>query len=108
MASEQDSEIVYASNKNIALCIYVDTKSAYANFNYFRSPVEGAIKLSRACFGCFECVSLLAWLNNCDCLGKNYQYIFMHLESAYYDFRNYRHFVEGTMRLTNVHSIKVM
>jgi hypothetical protein len=86
--------------------MYVDIKSAYGNYNNFRMPVEGAIKLSRARFGCFECVFLLAWLNNGNCSGKKYRYIFMHSGSSHYYFRNYRYFVEGTTRLTNVHGIK--
>ena len=61
----------------------IDIRSAYVNYNNFRTPVGGAIKLSRARFGCFECTFPLAGLNNSNCAGKKYLYISMHSVSAY-------------------------
>ena len=35
--------------------MYVGMKSVSSNYDDFRRPVEGAIKWSIACFGCFQC-----------------------------------------------------
>ena len=46
--------------------MYVGMKSVYLNYDDFRRLAGGAMKLSSACFGCFECTFPLAWLNNCN------------------------------------------
>ena len=49
----------------------MDIRSAYVNYNNFRTAIGGAIKLSSACFGCFEGTFPLTQLNNCNFSGKN-------------------------------------
>ena len=51
--------------------MYADIRSVYVNYDNFRRPVGGVIKLSSACFGCFEGTFPLAQLNNCNFSGKN-------------------------------------
>ena len=65
MASEQDSEIVFALNKGHSI-MYIGISSTYLNYKDFKRPVGGAMKLSRACFRCFEFNSSLLWLDNCN------------------------------------------
>ena len=55
--------------------MYVGMRSVYLNYDDFRRPVRGAMKLLSAYFGCFECTFPLARLNNCNWLQKNYSYI---------------------------------
>jgi hypothetical protein len=45
--------------------MYVGMRSVYLNYDDFRRPVRGAMKLLSAYFGCFECTFPLARLNNC-------------------------------------------
>ena len=59
--------------------MYVGMRSVYLNYNDFRRPVGGAMKLSRACFGCFECTFLLARLNGGNWLKKNYRSISIYI-----------------------------
>ena len=44
--------------------MHVGMGNAYLNYGDFSLAVGGAIKLSIACFGCFECTFPLAWVNN--------------------------------------------
>jgi hypothetical protein len=46
--------------------MYVGIKGVYLNYDDFRRPVGDAMKLSGACFGCFECTFPIAWLNDCN------------------------------------------
>ena len=46
--------------------MYIGMRSTYLNYEDFERPVGGAMKLSIACFWCFECNSLLSWPNNCN------------------------------------------
>ena len=50
-------------------------RSVYLNYDDFRRPVGGAMKLPGAGFSSFECNCLLAWLNDGDWLQENYGYI---------------------------------
>ena len=59
--------------------MYVGMRSLYLNYGDFRRPVGGAMKLSRACFGCFECTFPLARLNNSNWLQENCRYIPIHV-----------------------------
>ena len=81
-------------------------RSAYLNYDDFRRPVEAAIKLSRACFGHFECTFSETRINDCNYSGKKYLNISRHSRSVFKYFRNYTHFVEGATRLTTGRSIK--
>ena len=45
--------------------MYVGMRSLYLNYGDFRRPVGGAMKLSRAGFGCFEGTFHLAQINDC-------------------------------------------
>ena len=45
--------------------MYVGMRSVYLNYDDFRRLAGGAMKLSSAYFGCFECTFPLARLNNC-------------------------------------------
>jgi hypothetical protein len=49
--------------------MYVGMRSTYINYNDFKRAVGGAMKVSRACFGSFECILRLAKLNDLDCSG---------------------------------------
>jgi hypothetical protein len=44
--------------------MYIGMSSTHLNYEDFERPVGGAMKLSRACFWCFECNSSLLWLDN--------------------------------------------
>jgi hypothetical protein len=46
--------------------MYIGISSTYLNYKDFKRPVGGAMKLSRACFRCFEFNSSLLWLDNCN------------------------------------------
>ena len=50
--------------------IHLDMVSVYTNLHNFHRPVEGAMKLLRACFHNFQCIFHLAKLNNSNCLKK--------------------------------------
>src|SRR5882762_10488921 len=52
--------------------IHLDMLSVYPNLDDFNRPVQGAMKLLRACFRNFQCIFHLARLNNCNWLKKNY------------------------------------
>ena len=47
--------------------MYVGMRSAYFNYYDFKKPVRGAMKVSRACFGNFECILSFLKLNDCIC-----------------------------------------
>ena len=47
--------------------MYVGTVSIDKNYEDFRMPVEGAMKLSKTCFGSFECIRPLAKLDSNIC-----------------------------------------
>jgi hypothetical protein len=70
--------------------MYVGMRSAYLNCDDFMRPVRGAMKLSRACFGCFECTFPLAWLNNCNWPQQNCRCIVICIESVFNHFHNFR------------------
>src|ERR1700727_2005272 len=81
----------------------IGMKSTYLKYDHFRRPAGGAIKLSRACFGCSECTFPLARLYNSNWLGKNYIFIPIHVESVHnylYDFR--RPITCATIKITIV------
>src|SRR5882762_4450659 len=65
-------------------------KSTYLNYDTFRRPVGDAMKLSTACFGCFECTSPLARLSYENRLQENYIYIHIHVENMYNHFHDFR------------------
>ena len=44
----------------------VGIRSVYSNYDDFKRPAEGAMKLSIACFSNFECTFPLAQSNYCD------------------------------------------
>jgi hypothetical protein len=46
--------------------MYVGMRSVSSNYDDFRRLTEGAIKLSIAGFGCFQCIFSLAQPNNCN------------------------------------------
>jgi hypothetical protein len=47
--------------------MYVGVKSVYSNYHDFKRLVGGAMKMSRACFGNFECILCLAKVNDRNC-----------------------------------------
>ena len=47
--------------------MYVSMRSLYLNHDNFRRHVVGAMNVSRACFGNFECILSFAKLNNFIC-----------------------------------------
>jgi hypothetical protein len=70
--------------------MYVGMRSVYLNYGDFRRLAGGAMKLSGACFGCFECTFTLAWLNNYNWLGKNCRYISIYVEGTFNYFHDFR------------------
>ena len=66
--------------------VYVAIRSAYLNYEDFRSSGRDVMKPSRACFGHFECTLPLAQLNKCNWLQKNYVYVISYICSTNYYF----------------------
>ena len=63
----------------------------------FNRPVEGAMKLLRACFRKFQCIFHLARLNNCNWLKKNYCGIKICIWYVLKYFEEFIIFVEGVV-----------
>ena len=47
--------------------MYVSMRSLYLNHDNFKMHVGGAMKVSRACYGNFECILRFLELNDCIC-----------------------------------------
>ena len=61
------------------------------------------MKLSRACFRCFECIFPLASLKNYNWLRKNYRYISVYVQSTFNYFHKFeRHITCATIKITIV------
>ena len=69
--------------------------SVYPNLDNFNRPVEGAMKLLRACFCNFQCIFHLARLNNCNWLKKNHCGIKICIWYVLQYFEEFINFVEG-------------
>ena len=80
--------------------MYIAIRSVYWNYDDFRSPVKGAMKPLRACFGCFECTFPLASIKNYYWLQKNYRYISVYLWSIFnYFHKSRRHTTRATIKI---------
>src|SRR5882762_11686035 len=75
--------------------IHLDMLSVYPNLDDFNRPVQGAMKLLRACFRNFQCIFHLARLNNCNWLKKNHCGIKICIWYVLQYFEEFINFVEG-------------
>ena len=75
--------------------MYVAIRSTYLNYEDFRSSARDVMKLSRACFGHFECTLPLAQLNKCNWLQKNYVYVISYIFVPNYYFSDFRMPISG-------------
>jgi len=71
--------------------------SVYTNLDNFNRPVEGAMKLLRACFRNFQCIFHLANLINCNCFKQNYCGIKICIWYVLKYFEEFINFVEGVV-----------
>jgi hypothetical protein len=65
--------------------------SVFTNLDNFKRPVEGVMRLLRACFSNFQCIFHLAKINNCNLLRKIYFSITIciwYVVQYYEEFRN--------------------
>src|ERR1700676_4465769 len=71
--------------------------SVYTNLDDFNRPVEGAMKLLRACFRNFQCIFHLANLIDCNCFKQNYCGIKICIWYVLKYFEEFINFVEGVV-----------
>src|ERR1700692_4492100 len=81
--------------------IHLDMVSVYTNLDDFNRPVEGAMKLLRACFRNFQCIFHLANLINCNCFKQNYCGIKVCIWYVLKYFVGFINFVEDVVGLMN-------
>ena len=81
--------------------MYVGPGSAHRNYDDFRRSVEGTMKLSRTCFGSFECIHPLLKLNSKIYSRQNYSGICICIANVEKYFKEFREFVAGAARQTN-------
>ena len=83
--------------------MYVCMRSSYLNYDNFWSYVGDVMKLSRACFGHFQCTLSLAQLKNCNWLQRNHKYIIIYVWSVNNYFGNFRRpNICAMIKITNV------
>jgi hypothetical protein len=62
--------------------MYISMVSPYLNRDNFRRHVGGVMKVSRACFGHFQCILRLVKLNDCNFPRQNYNGLYICISST--------------------------
>jgi hypothetical protein len=76
--------------------------SVSMNFDDFRMPVGGAMKLLRAWFSYFQCIFHLVRVDHFNCTWKNYLGIMMCILCTIKYFWEFSDFVEGVLGHMNL------